>query len=137
MLGSNPKQDLTKEPKKTKALNKENEESALCGKTGCIVEICNLNQNPAEINIEEDDGYNIGYEHLASSHRAFPHRERKINTAISQGQKRRRTLKKKHLQEFLGQKDGYVSDLANTNVDNLISVGQEVTSVKELEGNIT
>jgi hypothetical protein len=138
VLGSNPKQNLTKEPKKTQALNKENEESALCGKKACNVEICTLNQNPAEINIEEEeDGYNFGYDHLASSYRALPHSERKINMAIPQGQKRRRTLKKKNLQEFLVQKDVYVGDLANRNVDNLDPVEQEVTSVKELDGNIT
>lgn len=138
VLGSNPRQNLKKGPKKTKALNKKIVEYALCNKKACNVEICTLNQNPAEINIEEEeDGYNFGYDHPASSYRAFPYSDRKINMAIPQGQRRRRTLKKKHLQEFLVQKDAYVGELANRNVENLDSVGQEVTSVKEVDGNNT
>lgn len=138
VLGSNHRQNLKKEPKKTKALNKKIVEYALCNKKACNVEICTLNQNPAEINIEEEeDGYNFGYDHPASSYRAFPYSDRKINMAIPQGQRRRRTLKKKHLQEFLVQKDAYVGELANGNVENLDSVGQKVTSVKEVDGNNT
>jgi hypothetical protein len=139
-LGCNPLQNLTKEAEKSKSLNlnKGNEESAFCCKKACNVEICTLNQNPAEINLDDEaDGYSFGYEHFASAHRTLAHSERKRNMAIPQGKKRRRTLKKKHLQEFLRQKHGYVGNLAKTNMDNLDSLEQEVTSVEELVGNIT
>lgn len=117
LLGSNPKENLTKEAEKSKApnLNEVNDKSSLCRKKACSVEICTLNQNPAEINsVDDGDVYSFGYQNFASAHRTLAHSEIKRNMAIPQGQKRRRTLKKKHLQEFLGQNHGFVGDRLKT-----------------------
>eukprot|EP00253_Pinus_taeda_P008189 PITA_08189 len=119
LLGSNPKQKLTNEEEKSKALNlnEVNDKSSSCRKKACNVEICTLNQNPAEINSDDDgDVYSFGYQNFASADRTLAHSERKRNMTIPQGQKRRRTLKKKHLQEFLGQNHGFVGDLLKTKV---------------------
>ncbi|GLJ29785.1 hypothetical protein SUGI_0588190 [Cryptomeria japonica] len=117
--GTNLKQRRAEESMKAKksSLKKGNRESAFVSKRSCNIEICTLNQNPAEIIIDDGeimDG--LSYKHLPSPSKALLPSKGKRNSQVPNGEKKRRALKTKYLQEFIGYENGHTSDLANRNV---------------------
>eukprot|EP01018_Ginkgo_biloba_P001677 Gb_11974 [translate_table: standard] len=117
-------------------LNQENQETPLSGKRACNIEICTLNRNPAEINLDDGEHRDsFGYQHLLLGEKVLSFGKRSRNIINSPGQKRRRTLKRRHLQECFAQGGDYV-DEPNRRNENMDTVWREMAPGKQLGGNI-